>query len=183
MRFTETEIEGAFVVDIEPREDDRGFFARAYCVQELEEMGLHATMVQANLSGNRTRGTVRGLHYQEEPAVERKLFRCIRGATFHAVVDMRPDSETYLGWVGVELSAESKRALYVPALCATGYQALADEAEVLYLVSAYYSPEHEHGVRYDDPAIGIEWPLEVTSVSEKDLAWPTVGTPAAGARG
>jgi dTDP-4-dehydrorhamnose 3,5-epimerase len=183
MRFTETSIEGAFVVDIEPREDERGFFARAYCTRELEAQGLHPTMVQANLSGNRARGTVRGLHYQDEPVVERKLFRCIQGATFHAVADMRPNSATYLGWVGVELSAESKRALYVPALCATGYQALADGAEALYFVSEFYSPEHERGVRYDDPAIGIEWPLPVSAVSEKDLAWPTIGAPAARARG
>lgn len=178
MHFSETEIPGAFVVDIEPREDERGFFARAYCAEEFGDQGLEPAVLQANLSFNRRRGTVRGLHYQTAPALERKFFRCIRGATYHVIVDMRADSDTYGRWTGVELSAENRRGLYVPGSCAAGYQALTDEAEVLYLVSEYYSPDHERGLRYDDPAVGIEWPLTPVDVSEKDRAWPLITLPA-----
>jgi dTDP-4-dehydrorhamnose 3,5-epimerase len=174
MRFAETPIPGAFLVDAERKEDDRGFFARAFCIEEFRAHGLDPTVVQANLSFNRARGTLRGLHYQMPPAVERKFFRCIRGATFHVIVDMRPDSEAYLRSFGVELSAENRRGLYVPALCAAGYQALTDEAEVLYFVSEFYSPEHERGLRYDDPALAIEWPLPAAEVSPKDRSWPLV---------
>ena len=182
MRFAETSIPGAFVVDLDRREDDRGFFARAFCVEEFRAHGLEPAVVQANLSFNGRRGTLRGLHYQSPPALERKFFRCIRGATFHVVVDMRPDSDAYLRWFGVELSAESGRGLYIPALCAAGYQALTNEAEVLYLVSEFYSPEHERGVRYDDPVLAIEWPLPAAGVSEKDRSWPLVGVVPAGTR-
>ncbi|HET6657040.1 MAG TPA: dTDP-4-dehydrorhamnose 3,5-epimerase family protein [Gaiellaceae bacterium] len=180
MRFSETPISGAYVIDIEPREDERGFFARAFCGEEFRAHGLDATVAQANLSGNRKKGTIRGLHWQTEPAPERKLFRCVRGATYHVIVDVRPDSESYLRWYGLELTPASHRALYVPALCAAGYQALADDAEVLYLVSAPYQPDAERGLRYDDPAVGIEWPLPVNEVSPKDLSWPPVAVAPSG---
>ena len=172
MRFSPLELEGAYVVDLEPIQDERGMFARAFCAREFEEHGLKPAVAQGNLSTNVHRGTVRGLHYQTLPAPEAKLFRCIRGATYHVVVDFRPGSDTYGEHVGVELTASGRTALYVPELCATGYQALVDGAEVFYTVSGFYSPEHEQGVRYDDPALGIEWPLPVARISPKDASWP-----------
>jgi dTDP-4-dehydrorhamnose 3,5-epimerase len=172
VRFAETDLAGVVLVDLEPHEDERGFFARAFCADEFAAHGLSGQVAQANTSFNHRRGTVRGLHWQAEGAEEAKFFRCIRGATWHVVVDVRPESPTRLRHSGVELSAESRRGLYVPPLCATGYQTLTDGAEVLYLVSARYSPAHERGLRYDDPALGIEWPLPVSVVSEKDRGWP-----------
>jgi len=172
VRFTETAIEGAFVVDLEPYADARGFFARAFCVEEFAAHGLASAMVQTNLSFNRQRGTIRGLHYQAEPMPERKLFRCISGASFHVLIDLRPGSASYGAHLGIELTAAGRQALYIPELCAAGYQALSDEAEVLYMVSQFYSPTHERGIRYDDPAFGIAWPLPPVGVSSKDEAWP-----------
>jgi dTDP-4-dehydrorhamnose 3,5-epimerase len=172
VRFTELDVAGAYLVELEPIQDDRGLFARAFCAREFEEHGLQPAIAQANLSANEKRGTLRGLHYQSAPAGEAKLFRCIQGATFHVIVDLRADSPTHGRHVGVELSAANRRALYVPEYCATGYQALADGAEVLYTVSGFYSPEHEGGIRYDDPLLDIEWPIPVSSISEKDASWP-----------
>jgi dTDP-4-dehydrorhamnose 3,5-epimerase len=170
--FEETPIAGVFVVDLEPRSDERGFFARAFCSREFADHGLVPEVVQANLALSRQSGTTRGLHYQAPPHAEAKFFRCIRGETFNVAVDVREGSPTFGRWTGVVLSDRNRRALYLPPYCAAGYQTLTDEAEILYLVSGYYTPEAERGVRYDDPSVGVEWPLAPTVVSDKDQAWP-----------
>jgi dTDP-4-dehydrorhamnose 3,5-epimerase len=172
MIFHESPLKGAFLVDLDRKEDNRGFFARAFCAKEFEQHGIPGRMVQANMSFNFKRGTVRGMHYQVAPASEPKFIRCIRGAIWDVIIDMRPDSPTYRQHFGVELSAENRRAIYIPNLFAHGNQALTDEAELLYLVGEFYTPNCERGVRYDDPAIGIKWPIPVTVVSEKDQSWP-----------
>ena len=172
MRFIEMALPGAYVVELEERRDDRGFFARTFCVREFSELGLTTRISQCNLSFNHRRGTVRGLHYQAEPAAEAKLIRCIAGAIHQVLVDMRPGSPTYLQHASVELSAENRRAVYLPELFAAGVQTLTDNAEVMYQVSEFHTPESERGLRYDDPAIGIAWPLPVTTISAKDAAWP-----------
>jgi dTDP-4-dehydrorhamnose 3,5-epimerase len=172
MRFTETEVAGAYVVDLEPFEDDRGSFARVFCAEEFADHGLEPTIVQANLSRNRVAGTVRGMHFQSAPHAETKLVRCIRGALFDVVVDLRPDSPTYGRWAGRELTPANGRALYVPRGCAHGFQTLEDDTEAFYAASAAYAPDHEGGVHHADPAFGIEWPLPVASISPKDDAWP-----------
>jgi dTDP-4-dehydrorhamnose 3,5-epimerase len=176
MRFTPTDVDGVHVVDLEPFQDERGFFARAFCAQEFESLGLVSTFVQANMSGNVRAGTTRGLHWQEEPAAEAKLYRCIRGAAFVVAADMRSGPSTAIRWTGSELSASNRRALYVPPGCATGYQALEDGTEVLYLVSGFYEPTAERGARPDDPMLGIAWPLPVGPVSVKDASWPDLGS-------
>jgi dTDP-4-dehydrorhamnose 3,5-epimerase len=172
MQFQKTRLSGAFIIQLEPRTDDRGFFARAFCARELEQHGLLSRFVQCNMSYNRKAGIVRGMHYQLPPAAEAKLVRCIRGAIHDVIVDLRRDSPTYLQHIGVELSAENRTALYVPEMFAHGFQALRDDAEVFYQVSEFYTPEAERGLRHDDPALGIDWPLPVTQVSPKDAAWP-----------
>ena len=172
MIFHETRLKGAFVVELDKKEDDRGFFARAFCAREFEERGLCSRMVQANISHNHRKGTVRGMHYQAPPAGEPKFIRCISGAVWDVIIDMRPDSPTYLEHIGVELSAENRRAIYVPELFAHGNQALTDNAELLYLMGDFHTPGSERGVRHDDPAVGIEWPLPVTVISDKDRGWP-----------
>jgi dTDP-4-dehydrorhamnose 3,5-epimerase len=179
MLFTETSLPGAYVIDIEPRGDARGFFARTFCVREMEAHGLTTNVVQTNISLSRTRGTVRGMHYQAAPAQEAKLIRCIHGAIYDVIVDVRPDSPTYLKHIGVELTSDNRRSLFVPEGFAHGFQTLTDDAEVLYQVSAFYTPECERGLRHDDPALGIQWPLPVTVVSEKDGRWPLLGERAA----
>lgn len=176
MRFEETPLAGAFVIEIEPHADDRGFFARAYCAREFEEHGLEPRVVQANLSYNRSKGTLRGMHYQAPPAGEAKLVRCIRGAIHDVIVDLRRDSPTYLQHVGVDLTAENRRALFVPALFAHGFQTLEDEVEVFYQVSEFYTPGAERGLRHDDPALGISWPLPVSEISDKDRSWDLLET-------
>ncbi|MEL7129807.1 MAG: dTDP-4-dehydrorhamnose 3,5-epimerase [Pseudomonadota bacterium] len=172
MKFTETPLAGAFIVDQEPRSDDRGYFARAYCRDEFLAVGADYTFVQANMSGNVNAGTLRGLHYQDETAPEAKLFRCIRGAVFDVIVDMRKGSPTYLNWFGIKLTADNKKAMLVPPLCAHAYLSLTDDTEVFYQASHIYVPGTERGVRWDDPAIGIDWPAPVTDVSQKDRDWP-----------
>jgi dTDP-4-dehydrorhamnose 3,5-epimerase len=176
MRFTRTRLEEAYVVELEPRSDERGFFARTFCRQEFEERGLDPLVAQANLAVSPVAGTVRGLHYQLAPMAEAKLVRCVRGAIFDVVVDVRPGSKTYLQHVAVALSAANRRALYVPRGFAHGCQTLAPDTEVLYQTSEFYSSEHERGLRYDDPALGIEWPVPVSVISEKDSSWPLVAT-------
>jgi dTDP-4-dehydrorhamnose 3,5-epimerase len=171
MRFHETKLAGAFEVDLEEHRDERGFFARAFCAREFEEHGLAPAVVQANLSFNHRSGTVRGMHYQVPPATETKFIRCLRGAILDVIVDLRPESATYLQHVAVELTADNRKALFVPALFAHGYQTLEDDTEVLYQVSAPYAPQYERGARYDDPAFAIAWPHDVTVISPKDLAW------------
>lgn len=172
MKFTETSLKGAYVIDLDLRSDHRGFFARIFCQQELKEYGLNSNIVQCNLSFNREKGTLRGLHYQKPPVTEAKLIRCVRGAIYDVIVDMRPDSPTYLQSFGVELSADNRRALYIPEMFAHGYQTLEDGTEALYSVSEFYTPCAESGLRYDDPVLGIDWPLPAVEVSEKDLSWP-----------
>lgn len=172
MRFLPTDVPPATVVELEPFTDDRGWFARAFCANEFEAQGLTPVTAQTNLSFNREAGTLRGLHYQVEPAPEAKLVRCLQGAIFDVAVDVRPDSPTYLHWTGVELSAENGRALHVPEGFAHGFLTLADDTLVTYQVSAFYTPEAERGMRYDDPAIGIDWPGEVRVISDKDASWP-----------
>jgi len=172
MKFTETKLQGAFVLELEPRSDNRGFFSRTFCQQEFETHGLNPNVAQVNLSFNEKAGTLRGLHYQVPPATEAKLFRCIRGAIYDVIVDMRHESPTYLQHFGIELSASNHLALYVPEMFAHGYQALQAGTEVLYQVSEFYTPGVEKGLRFDDPALNISWPTEVTVISEKDQSWP-----------
>ena len=172
MRFIETPLKGAVVIELEEKPDPRGFFARSFCAREMAEHRLRHEVAQCNLSFNHKAGTLRGMHYQVSPATEAKLVRCTRGAIHDVIVDLRPGSPTYLKHFGVELSAENRRALYVPEMFAHGYQALTDGAEVTYQVSQEYTPGCERGLRHDDPALGIRWPMAVTVISEKDAAWP-----------
>ena len=173
MKFTELAVSGAYKVELEPNTDDRGIFARAWCAEELEDHGAVGRIEQMNISTNVRRGTIRGLHVQGPPHGEAKFFRCINGRSFHVVVDVRPDSPTYGTWAGVELAAERFDALYVPPYCAKGYQAQEDGTAVMYGVSSPYTPGAETGLRYDDPAFGIEWPItDGIVVSDKDTSWP-----------
>ncbi|MBK1986696.1 dTDP-4-dehydrorhamnose 3,5-epimerase [Sphaerospermopsis aphanizomenoides BCCUSP55] len=171
MIFTETKLSGAFIIDLEEKPDHRGFFARTFCAQEFAYHGLKPTVAQCNLSFNHKKGTLRGMHYQLLPAAETKLVRCTQGAIYDVIVDMRPESPTYLSHIGVELTAENRRALYVPEMFAHGYQALTDGAEVVYQVGEFYTPGYERGLRYDDPLLAISWPVAVTEISEKDRNW------------
>ncbi|RYD18389.1 MAG: dTDP-4-dehydrorhamnose 3,5-epimerase [Verrucomicrobiaceae bacterium] len=177
MIFQETSLAGAYIVELDRRHDMRGFFARAFCGKEMLDHGIRFEAVQANISHSSRKGTLRGMHYQGEPVSEPKFIRCIRGAVWDVIIDMRPGSPTYLQHIGVELSADNGRALYVPDRFAHGNQALADETELLYLMGGTYTPGFEKGVRYDDPGIGIDWPVPVTVVDQKDRNWPLLGTP------
>jgi dTDP-4-dehydrorhamnose 3,5-epimerase len=173
MIFSPTRIRGAMVVEIEPRADERGLFARGFCRREFEAHGLNPNVAQANIGMSRQRGTLRGLHYQIPPHAETKLVRCTAGAIFDVIVDLRPGSASYKQWVGVELTAANRRMLYVPEGCAHGYLALADNSEVFYLVSEFYAPGAERGLRWNDPAFGIEWPVTGDPMlSDKDRGWP-----------
>lgn len=173
MIFSETDLRGAFVIDLERLEDERGSFARAWCRREFEEHGLDTCVAQCNVAFNKRRGTLRGLHYQRTPQAEAKLVRCTKGAVYDVIVDLRPDSPTYMGWLGVELTEESGRMLYVPEGLAHGYQTLVDATETFYQMSQFYAPEMQAGVRWDDPAFGIEWPeVPERVISEKDQSWP-----------
>jgi dTDP-4-dehydrorhamnose 3,5-epimerase len=175
MRFTETKLQGAFIIELEERSDSRGFFARTFCAREFEEHGLKPAVVQCNMSYNHKKGTMRGMHYQIAPATEAKLVRCTRGAVYDAIVDLRPDSPTYLEYIGVELSADNRKAMYVPEMFAHGYLTLTDGAEVFYQVSEFYTPGTERGLRYNDPALKIEWPVAIEVISDKDAAWALMG--------
>ena len=172
MKFTPTPLKDAFLIDLELREDERGFFARTFCMNEFEEHGLEKFTAQCNLSFNHKAGTLRGMHYQLPPAAEAKLVRCVKGAIYDVIIDLRPESPTFMKHFGVRLDDENRTALYVPPLFGHGYQALTDGAEVSYQVSEFYTPGQERGLRYDDPAFGIEWPMEVTVISSKDSSWP-----------
>ena len=171
MQFTETKLSGAYIITLEEKADDRGFFARAWCQKEFEAHGLVPQMVQMNFSKNLRRATLRGMHYQVAPYAEVKVVRCIRGALYDVIVDLRPESSTYLEWIGVELSADNRRMLYVPQGFGHGFETLVDDTEALYQVSEFYTPEAERGARYNDPAFRIEWPLPVEVVSAKDASW------------
>ena len=172
MIFTETALPGAFVIDLERREDERGFFARAFCQREFSELELATHLVQTNVAYSRRRGTLRGLHFQVAPHQEAKLIRCVAGALYDVIVDLRPTSPTFKEWTSVVLTPENRRTLYVPKGFAHGYQTLADRTEMLYHMSEFYAPECERGVRYDDPAFGIHWPdVDERLLSEKDRSW------------
>jgi dTDP-4-dehydrorhamnose 3,5-epimerase len=170
--FTETPLQGAFLIDLEPHCDERGFFARSFCRREFETHGLNPAIAQRSLSLNHKAGTLRGMHFQSAPAGEAKLVRCLQGRIYDAIVDLRPESATYRKHFAVELSAESYRALFIPELFAHGFQSLVDETLVEYQMSESYAPEYGRGFRYDDPAFALVWPLAVTVISERDLAWP-----------
>ena len=172
MIFIETRLPGAFVVDLEPHADERGHFARTFCQREFEAHGLTPTIVQTSLSLSHRRGTIRGLHFQYPPYAETKLVRCSRGAILDVIVDLRPESRTYLEHVAVELTADSHRGLYVPPRCAHGYQVLQESTEVTYQMGEFYAPEAAGGLRYSDPRLAIAWPLPGVAVSERDRNWP-----------
>ncbi|WKN48579.1 dTDP-4-dehydrorhamnose 3,5-epimerase [Nocardioides sp. Arc9.136] len=172
MKIVPTRLPGPVLVEIEPRADERGFFARTFCKEEFEAAGLEPAVDQCNLSFNHRRGTLRGMHLQVAPHPEAKLVRCTRGAIVDTVVDLREGSPTWLQHVQVTLTAEDRHAFYVPPYFAHGYQTLVDDTEVVYQVSGTYTPEAERGLRHDDPALGIEWPVEVGCISAKDASWP-----------
>jgi dTDP-4-dehydrorhamnose 3,5-epimerase len=172
MIFIPTKLSGVYIIELEPHQDARGFFARTFCVREFEEHGLETEFVQCSISANRTKGTLRGLHYQLSPAGETKLVRCTSGAIYDVVVDLRPDSPTHLQHLGVELTAQNRRMLYIPEMFAHGLQTLADETEVFYQISEFYAPDKSTGLRFDDPKLGIQWPLPVTVMNDKDRDWP-----------
>ncbi len=176
MIFTETALGGAYVVDLERREDDRGYFARMFCQDEFTEHGLETVIAQANVAMNQRRGTLRGMHFQFPPKAETKYVRCTRGAILDVIVDLRPESPTHLSHVAVELSADNGRGLYVPRRFAHGYQVLEDMTETTYMVGERYAPEVEFGLRFDDPRLGISWPLPVSEMSPKDAAWELLVT-------
>jgi dTDP-4-dehydrorhamnose 3,5-epimerase len=184
MLFTETGLPGALVVDAETQVDDRGFFARSWCSREFEARGLNAGIAQCNVSGNITKGTLRGMHYQVPPHAEVKLVRCTKGAIYDVIIDLRDASPTYLRHFGIELTADNHRALYIPEGFAHGFLTLQDHSEVFYQMSAFYEPSAARGVRFNDPAFGIQWPLPVAVISRRDQTYPDFsstsgrGTPA-----
>lgn len=175
MIFKETELGGAYIVDIQSHEDRRGFFARTWCQREFEDHGLNPRLVQCNISFNLKKGTLRGMHYQESPREEAKLVRCTTGAICDVIVDLRPDSSTFKKHLAVTLSAENRRMLYVPEKFAHGFITLEDDSEVFYQMSEFYSPESERGFRWDDPFFDIRLPLEVSVISERDRDYPDFG--------
>jgi dTDP-4-dehydrorhamnose 3,5-epimerase len=179
MIFASTRLEGALLIDIEPIKDQRGFFARTWCRRELAARGLDTEIAQESVSYNRLRGTVRGLHFQRPPYEETKIVRCVRGAIFDVILDLRPHSSSYLQWQGFDLTAENRRAVYIPKGFAHGFQTLAESCEIAYQISTFYAPEVACGYRYDDAAFRITWPLPPTMISERDLGWPkfTVDAP------
>jgi dTDP-4-dehydrorhamnose 3,5-epimerase len=172
MEFQKCEVAGAWLIRPNAREDSRGRFMRAWCQRELDEQGICFLPVQANMSLSVARGTIRGLHYQQAPSLEAKLVRCTRGSIFDVVVDLRTDSPTYRTWYGAELTADNGHMMFVPEGCAHGCQTLEDRSELYYLTSAFYSPSDVRGLRYDDSAFGIRWPLPVSAVSDQDRGWP-----------
>lgn len=172
MIFSETKLKGAFTLELKKIEDERGFFARSYCQKEMEAHGLTAQVVQANVSFNPKKGTLRGMHYQVAPHEESKLVRCTRGAIFDVIIDLRPDSPTYKQWFGVELTANNYKMMFVPEGFAHGYLTLENHTEVTYQVSQFYAPGAEQGIRWDDPAFNIQWSIEPELISEKDKAHP-----------
>ena len=171
MIFIETKLKGAFVIELEPRKDDRGSFARTFCQREFEERGLKPTIVQASIAINRRKGTLRGMHFQYPPAAETKIVRCTRGAILDIIVDLRPESSTYLEHIAVELTADNMRSLYVPERFAHGYQVLEDNTDASYQMSESYTPSAEGGLPYDDPRLGLDWRLPVTVISARDRSF------------
>lgn len=172
MRFEPTGLAGAYLIHLEPRVDERGLFARAFCAQEFGAQGLETFYVQSNISTTTRAGTVRGLHFQRAPHAEVKLVRCVKGAIYDVIVDMRSASPTYLRWFGAELSDANGLMMYAPKDFAHGYQTLSDGATVFYMVSTFYTPQAEGGLRFDDPKLAIKWPRAIRDVSDKDARWP-----------
>lgn len=173
MIFTETKLKGAFIIEPEWLEDERGFFARTWCRQEFKTNGLNPNLVQCNISFNKKKGTLRGMHYQAAPYQEAKLVRCTAGAIYDVIIDLRPASLTFKQWVAIKLTAENRKMLYIPEDFAHGFQTLADNTEIFYQMSQFYHPEAARGVRWDDPAFGVEWPVTVQGriISAKDQAY------------
>jgi len=172
MKFTETPIRGAMIIELEKHEDHRGFFSRAFCKKEFEEHGLDHEIAQCNFSKSRKKGTLRGMHYQEAPHSEVKMVRCMSGSIYDVIVDTRKDSPSYMKWFGVELTEENYKMLYIPKGLAHGFQTLKEDSVIFYMVTEFYNKEAEGGVRWDDPAFNISWPLEVTEISDKDKSYP-----------
>lgn len=173
MVFQKTKLAGVFEICVEPKRDERGFFARSWCQREFEAHGLNTQLVQCNISFNARKGTLRGMHYQAAPYPETKLIRCISGAIYDVVIDLRPDSPTFTHWIGVELTHTARNMIYVPEGCAHGFLTLEDEAEVTYQMSEFYHPELSRGVRWDDPAFQVVWPAKVDVISERDRTYPS----------
>ena len=172
MKFTETPLKGAYAIELEKRGDDRGFFARFFCEREYQQHGLNHRFVQINNSLSKFKGTLRGMHYQLAPKAEDKIIRCLRGALFDAIIDLRPDSPTFLKHFAIELTAENRVMLYVPKGFAHGFMTLEPDTEAFYLVTEFYAPDRERGLRYNDPKFGIRWPLEPAVISDKDKNQP-----------
>ena len=176
MLFTETYLKGAYIIDLAPSSDERGFFGRSWCQREFEKQGLNPRLVQCNISFNKQRGTLRGMHYQVDPFEEAKLVRCTLGAIYDVIIDLRPHSATFKQWLSFELTEKNHRSLYVPEGFAHGFQTLSNNSEVFYQMSEFFHPEAARGLRWNDPAIGIEWPMEVLAISEKDKNYPNLDT-------
>lgn len=172
MIFVETKLKGAYIIELEKREDHRGFFARSWDGHILEQRGLIGRAIQQNISFCKNKGTIRGPHFQKYPHQEVKYVRCTRGTVFDVIVDLRPDSTTFKQWLGIKLTVDEYKLIYVPKDFAQGFQALEDNSEIQYFVSEVYTPAAEAGIRYNDPGIGIEWPMPVSMISEKDANWP-----------
>jgi dTDP-4-dehydrorhamnose 3,5-epimerase len=172
MIFTETKLHKSYILEIKKIEDDRGFFGRSWCRNELEEKGLNSNIAQANTSFSFKKGTLRGMHFQVHPNEETKLIRCVRGAIFDVIIDLRPDSPTFKEWIGVELTADNYKMLYVPEGFAHGFVTLTDNVEVYYNVTAFYTPGAERGIRWNDPQFEIDWPISPVVISDKDQAHP-----------
>lgn len=172
MLFAETELKGAYIINLERREDHRGFFARSWCQKEFRDHGLNSALVQLNIGFSKKKGTVRGMHFQRKPYAESKVVRCTMGAIMDIIIDLRPESPTHKQWVSIELNAGNRTMLYVPEGFAHGYQTLEDNTEVLYQTSEFYVPDHAIGVRFDDPAFGVLWPLPAEVISDADKRWP-----------
>jgi dTDP-4-dehydrorhamnose 3,5-epimerase len=172
MIFTETPLKGAYIIDLQRLEDERGFFARAWCQREFKEYGLNPELAQCNISFNRRTGTLRGMHYQSAPHAETRIVRCTSGAIYDVIVDLRSQSATYKRWFSVELTAENRRMLYIPEGFAHGFITLRDDTEVFYQMTEFYAPEFARGVRWNDPAFGIEWPGEIQVMAEHDRLFP-----------
>lgn len=171
MKFTETKLKGTFLIELEKREDSRGFFARTFCANEFRDHSLETKIVQTNMSQTLKKGTLRGMHFQKPPYQETKLVRCTRGAIYDVIIDLRPDSPTFKEWFGIELTAENHKMLFVPRGFAHGFVTLTDDCEVIYEVSEFYTSEFEVGIKYNDPAFNIKWPIKITDISEKDGAY------------
>ncbi len=172
MNFTETSLKGAFLVELNKLKDDRGFFARGFCRNEFEQHGIEPFVAQVNISMSVQKGTLRGIHYQVAPHEETKLIRCTRGSVYDVIIDLRPDSATYRQWIGVDLTEDNYRMLFLPRGFGHGFLTTSENAEVTYMVSEFYTPGAERGIRWNDPAIGIDWPANVNSITEKDANWP-----------